>query len=417
MGSRYRSATFARHVGWSVPGRHAATTPDKPAYVMAATGEVITYAELDAAANRVAACCAAAGVRPGDHVALCMENHPRYLEVLWGCHYAGAIYTAASSRLTSAELAYIVERLRRQGVHHVDRPRRAAADIVDGPEHVTTRLMIDGTVDGFDALRGGRRRRSSPTPLPDESEGADMLYSSGTTGRPKGVKPAAGRSRSATATSLVDARQVLFGIGPDTVYLSPAPLYHAAPLRFTMTVQRLGGTCVVMEHFDAEEFLALDRALPRHRTPRSCPTMFVRMLKLPTRSERALRPVVAACRHPRRRAVPDRRSSEQMIEWWGPIIHEYYAGTEGNGFALLNSRGVAGPPRLGRPADHRHAAHLRRRRQRAARRRARHRSTSSGGDAVRVPQRPGEDARARAPPRAGPRSATSATSTTTATST
>ena len=102
------------------PGAFVDRQPDKPAFVMASTGAVTTFAELDAAANRLSRLLRAAGVQPGDHVAFCMENHPRYLEVAWGCHYAGAVYTAASSRLTSGELSYILARLRGQGLHHVE---------------------------------------------------------------------------------------------------------------------------------------------------------------------------------------------------------------------------------------------------------------------------------------------------------
>jgi acyl-CoA synthetase (AMP-forming)/AMP-acid ligase II len=91
------------------PGSFAATTPDKPAVIMAATGEVVTYAELDAEANRLSRVLRAAGLQPGDHVALCLENHPRFLSVIWGAHYAGLYYTAMSSRLTTEEMAYIID--------------------------------------------------------------------------------------------------------------------------------------------------------------------------------------------------------------------------------------------------------------------------------------------------------------------
>ncbi len=106
------------------PGAHVDSQPDKPAVVMASTGAVQTFAELDAAANRLSRVLRDAGVQPGDHVAICMENHPRYLEVAWGCHYAGAVYTAASSRLTSHELAYIIEDCGADGLHHVVRQSR-----------------------------------------------------------------------------------------------------------------------------------------------------------------------------------------------------------------------------------------------------------------------------------------------------
>ena len=181
-----------------------------------------------------------------------------------------------------------------------------------------------------------------------------------------------------------------FQMGPDTVYLSPAPLYHAAPLRFAMAVMRLGGTVVVMEHFDAEEFLAL---VEQHRITHTqlVPTMFVRMLKLPEAQRRAhdlssLRIAIhAAAPCP----VPVK---QQMIDWWGPIIWEYYAGTEGMGMTLVELRRLAGAPGHGGPRGGGRAAHLRRRRQRAAARRDRRRLLLRR-QGLRVPQRPGEDRR------------------------
>ena len=107
------------------PGAHAATTPDKAAVIMGETGAVTTYAELDAGANRLSQLLHAAGLRPGDHVAICMENHPRYFEVVWGCHYAGLVYTACSSRLTHAELAYIVNDCGGPRLHHLPHQGRA----------------------------------------------------------------------------------------------------------------------------------------------------------------------------------------------------------------------------------------------------------------------------------------------------
>ena len=317
------------------PGAHADSTPGKPAVVMAGSGAIVTYGELDEAANRLSRVLRAAGVQPGDHVAICMENHPRYLEVLWGCHYAGAVYTAASSRLTSGELAYIVDDCGARVVimsHHL---ADQAAAIVPSTPMVTTRLMLDGTIAGYDAYEEALAM-VAPGPLPDRVAGTDMLYSSGTTGRPKGV---AQTFRSApletSPTGVTSLAQILFGFGPDTVYLSPAPLYHAAPLRFTMAATAVGGTAVVMEHFDAEAYLA---AIDRYRVTATqvVPTMFVRLLKLPAEVRAgadvsSLRTVVhAAAPCP----VPVKRD---IIEWFGPVVHEYYAGTEGNGFVYCNS--------------------------------------------------------------------------------
>ena len=163
-----------------------------------------------------------------------------------------------------------------------------------------------------------------------------MLYSSGTTGQPKGVKTPLPDAALGETPGLVPLVTMLFGFNGDSVYLSPAPLYHSAPLRFNMTMQRLGGTSVIMEHFDAEEFLAL---IERYHITctQVVPTMFVRMLKLPeeTRTEYDVSSLASVVHAAAPCPVEVKR---QMIEWWGPIIHEYYAGTEGNGFVYCNSQ-------------------------------------------------------------------------------
>ena len=133
------------------PGDFASSTPDKPAVIMARSGQVISFAELDAGANRLSRLLRDAGLQPGDHVALCMENHPRYFEVLWGCHYAGLIYTACSSRLTSDELAYIINDCGAAAYITSIYKADQATDIVDKIPEVRVRLMLDGVVDGYEA--------------------------------------------------------------------------------------------------------------------------------------------------------------------------------------------------------------------------------------------------------------------------
>ncbi len=317
------------------PGDFAASSPDKPAVIMAGSGQVVTYADLDEEANRLSQLLRAAGLQPGDHVALCLENHPRFLSILWGAHYAGLYYTAMSSRLTTEEMAYILEDCGAQAfitsVHKADQ----AAELVDQMPGVKVRLMVDGAIDGYDPYEAALADQPSE-PLADRVEGTDMLYSSGTTGRPKGVKvalPVAPLGDGADAVTTLG--QLLFGANESTMYLSPAPLYHAAPLRFCRAVQRTGGTVVVMEHFDPEQYLAL---VEQHRITFSqvVPTMFIRMLKLPeaVRSRydvSSLGAIVHAA------APCPAEVKAQMIDWFGPIIHEYYAGTEGNGFVYCNS--------------------------------------------------------------------------------
>jgi long-chain acyl-CoA synthetase len=317
------------------PGKYAAVTPDKPAYVMGGSGHTVTYRELDDAANRLARVFAEAGLVPGDHVAICMENHPRYLEVVWGARYAGLIYTAASSRLTSGELAYIINDSAAKAFITSKYKADQALEIMADTPDVELRLMLDGVADGYDSYEEAVDRQPAEALPGPRIAGVDMLYSSGTTGLPKGVVVPNPKEQLEESPGLAGLLVGLFGFDDNVVYLSPAPLYHAAPLRFSMGVQAIGGTVIVMEHFDAEQFLALvDRYKVTHT--QVVPTMFVRMLKLPEEVRAkydvsSLKTVVhAAAPCP----VPVKR---QMIEWWGPVIHEYYAGTEGNGFVYCNS--------------------------------------------------------------------------------
>jgi acyl-CoA synthetase (AMP-forming)/AMP-acid ligase II len=317
------------------PGTFAATTPDKPATILGGSGEVVTYAQLDADANRLARYFHDLGLRPGDHVAFCLENHPRFFSVAWGAHYAGLIYTAISSRLTVEETEYIINDCEAQAFITSGYKADVAAALVDRMPRVKGRLIIDGNVDGYEPY-DEVVDPLSPEPLDDRVEGVDMLYSSGTTGRPKGVLPAVSQSPLGSAPSAVQALgQLLFGFDDEAVYLHPAPLYHSAPLRFCMAIHRCGGTVIATEHFDAEESLAL---IERHRVTTSqwVPTMFIRLLKLPdeVRARYDLSTLAAAVHA----AAPcPVEVKERMIEWWGPILHEYYAGTEGNGLTYCNS--------------------------------------------------------------------------------
>jgi len=329
------------------PGAHLAARPDHPAVIMSDSGWTQTYAELDAAANRLSRLFRAAGLQPGDHVALCLENHPRFMELVWGCEYAGLIYTAASARLTTDELAYVVDDCGARAFITSRYKADQAAAIVGTTPGVELRLMLDGVAAGHDSYEDAVAQHE-PTPLPDRVAGVDMLYSSGTTGRPKGVLPAfEAKPLEERVTGVTMLMQLLFGMDDTKVYLSPAPLYHAAPLRFCVATQSLGGTLVVMPNFDAEEYLAAIEKFGATHT-QVVPTMFVRMLKLPdeVRAKYDVSSLEAVIHAAAPCPVPVKR---QMIEWWGPVIHEYYAGTEGNGFVYCNSEDwLAHPGTVGR---------------------------------------------------------------------
>ena len=295
---------------------------------------VYTYAQLDAAANRVSQLMRHHGLQVGDHVAICVENHPRFFEIVWGCHYAGLIYTACSSRLTSEELAYIVNDCGAKVFITSKYKADQAAEIQDRLPEVHLRLMLDGTIDGFDSFENLVALQPDE-PLDDRVDGSDMLYSSGTTGRPKGVSLGRPQNSLGSPQPLVTLGQFLMSMTDSMVYLSPAPLYHAAPLRWIMTVHRIGGTAVVMDHFDPEEFLKnVEQFSVTHS--QTVPTMFVRMLKLP--DEVRSRYDISSLQCVFHAAAPcPIEVKNRMIEWFGPIIHEYYAGSEGNGFVYCNS--------------------------------------------------------------------------------
>jgi long-chain acyl-CoA synthetase len=209
-----------------------------------------------------------------------------------------------------------------------------AAELLECTPAIRARYSVNGALPSHAAWEPARNAQPISR-IPDECAGRDMLYSSGTTGRPKGVKTELLNEAIDAASTLTLVAQKLYGLGSDSIYLSPAPLYHAAPLRFNMSVMRHGGTSVIMEHFDAEEALAL---IEHHGITHSqwVPTMFVRLLKLPPE-------VRSRYRHDTLRVAIHAAApcpvqvKEAMIDWWGPVLFEYYAGTEGNGFVACTS--------------------------------------------------------------------------------
>ena len=179
---------------------------------MAGSGFTQTFAELDAAANRLSRVLRAVGVQPGDHVAICMENHDRNFEIVWGCHYAGAVYTACSSRLTGSELRYVVNDCGAKVFITSKYKADQAAEIVADTPDVAARLMVDGTIPGYDSYEAAVGSQLSE-PLDEvRIAGTDMLYSSGTTGRPKGVtREFASTPLEATPGGVAPLLQILFG--------------------------------------------------------------------------------------------------------------------------------------------------------------------------------------------------------------
>jgi acyl-CoA synthetase (AMP-forming)/AMP-acid ligase II len=329
------------------PGMHAGSTPEKPAYIMADSGEIVTYGDLEDISNRCANLFRAHGLKAGDGIAMCLENHPRFLAICWGAHRAGLTYTCVATHLTGDEATYIVNDCGAR-IFIGSPARSAVAEAVRAGETMVEHwYSVDQATDGFSSLDTALDGQPA-MPVPDESEGSDMLYSSGTTGRPKGVRTQLVHEPLGTPSPGLQLLSHLYQLSPAAVYLSPAPLYHAAPLRFTMSFLRYGATAVIMERFDPERALDL---IEKYRCTHSqwVPTMFVRMLKLSddVRERADLTSLKYAIHAAAPCPVPIKH---RMIDWWGPILREYYAGTEGNGITVIDSEDwLDHPGSVGRP--------------------------------------------------------------------
>lgn len=331
------------------PGKWAAETPDKAAVVMAGSGAQLTYRELNRRSCQLAQLWHSAGLRPGDHVCILMENNIRFFEVYWAAIRSGLYFTTINRYLKVDEAAYIVNDSGAKALTTSIVMADVASQIPALAPQCSVLLSVDGRVDGFDEYESAVAGQPE-TPLADQPRGETMLYSSGTTGRPKGIKrPLSGASiddevAGAAVTALLSG---LFAVDSSTVYLSPAPLYHSAPLGFTTSTQALGGTTVIMEAFDPAEAL---RHLDTHRITHSqwVPTMFSRMLKLPpeqlTGHDWSTHKVAVHAAAPCPVEV-----KKKMFDLWGPIIYEYYAGTELNGFVFCGPQDwLAHPGTVGR---------------------------------------------------------------------
>lgn len=313
------------------PSVHARNHPEKPAVIMA-DGRTLSYRELDEESNRFAQLLRARGLQIGDTVAISLENRPEYFSLVWGAQRAGLVFVAISCRLAAPEIAYIAQDSGAKLLVSSTYLNKVLDEVAALAPSVP-QLRLGGV--GVHDLEAELAKMPA-TAIADERAGGDMLYSSGTTGKPKGVRvpmpedPAIG-----APTSLMMVASEVFGFTKDSVYLSPAPLYHAAPLRWSMGVHRLGGTVVVMDKFDPEHALQL---IEKYKITDSqwVPTHFVRLLKLPeeVRTKYDISSLKCAIHAAAPCPIPVKHA---MIDWWGPILKEYYAGTEGNGFTFIGS--------------------------------------------------------------------------------
>jgi long-chain acyl-CoA synthetase len=315
---------------------HAAQTPDKPAIIVPGMAP-LTYRELDEGSWRLARFLVGCGLRPGESVAILMENRPEYVMAQWAVRRAGLNYVLLNTRLTLGEIQYIVDDAKAAALV----TSAAYADLVQRLPGPGIRVSVDG---GPGCIAAPTLEWVSTEPLLGRPLGGDLMYSSGTTGRPKGIKTAIGGEVGAIM-------QRMYGLTHADVYLSPAPMCHTAPARTVAGLMALGMTVVLMPSFDPIAFLGL---VEEHRVTitQVVPTMFVRMLRLP--EEDRLRHDVSSLRTVLHNAAPCPVAvKEQMIEWWGPILHESFAATEGNGFTHVTTeewlahKGTVGRAALG----------------------------------------------------------------------
>ena len=334
------------------PAVHARSRPQQPAFIMATSGETVTYAELERRSNRLAHFLRASGLRRLDHYAIFMENNARYIECCCAGERAGLYYTCVNSYLTAEETAYILDNSESKVLITSMAKRDVALEAMAQCPRVERCLVADGPGDGSRMVNLDAAVSGFPdTPIPDETLGVAMLYSSGTTGRPKGILRPLPETLPGQALPVFDFMVEFWRFREGTIHLSPAPLYHTAPLVAVALTIRMGGTAIIMEHFDPEQFLGL---VERYRVTHSLlvPTMFSRMLKLPEAARR--RYDVSSLETAFHGAAPcPVQVKEQMIDWWGPIIYEYYGATEGHGLTACDSaewlahRGTVGRVLLG----------------------------------------------------------------------
>ena len=327
---------------------HAQATPDKPAVIMYPSGTVVTFGELEARANQLAHLFRQHGLREGDAVAILMENNEHYHTMMWAARRAGLYYVPINSHLTAAEAAYIIDNSSAKAIIGSAALRPVLEQLGDHLPNGLPELLIitNGSLQGWlgypECVAG-----QPDTPISDEIEGDLLQYSSGTTGRPKGIKRPLPHLPPSQAPGLM-TMLVSVWANPEGVYLSPAPLYHTAPSVWSMTFQAAGIPVVVMERFDAEGTLD---AIAKHRVTHAqfVPVMFTRMLKLPEAVRNAYD--LSSLERVMHAAAPcPVEIKKQMIDWWGPIVDEYYASSEAHGSTLITAEDwLAHPGSVGKP--------------------------------------------------------------------
>jgi fatty-acyl-CoA synthase len=321
---------------------------NKPAVILHPSGTVISFGELEARANRLAHRFRQAGLREGDAVAILMENNEHIHAVMWAARRSGLYYVPINTHLTASEAAYIVDNSNAKAIIGSAALRDTCAGLAEHlPGGLPDLLMIaGGDLPGWECYPECVADQPD-TPIDDEREGDLLQYSSGTTGRPKGIKRELPHVPPDAAPGMMSAL-IDYWMDRDSVYLSPAPIYHTAPSVWSMSAQAGGVTTVVMEKFEPEA--ALD-AIQRYRVTHGqfVPAMFTRMLKLPESVRNSYD--ISSLKRVMHAAAPcPVQIKKQMMDWWGPIVDEYYASSEAIGSTLIAAEDwLAHPGSVGKP--------------------------------------------------------------------
>lgn len=315
-------------------GTHAEAHPEKPAIVSAETGEFLTYRQLNLRSVQLANYLHGLGLRRGDHIALMMENRLCFPEIMWAALRSGLYVTAINRYSTADEAAYIVNDSTSKAVVVSEKYAAVASDLDQRIPACKIRLMVGGTIDGW--LDYDTALADQPaSPLMEQWLGEAMVYTSGTTGRPKGIKRPLRNLHVDEGGYRLLGRMSWYGFSGETIFLSTAPFYHAAPINYSIGVHFLGGTVIMMERFDAEAAL---RTIERYRVTHSqwVPTMFVRLLRLPAEVRNAydLSSLKVAMHGAGPCAIDVKR---EMIDWWGNRVIEYYGASEGLGSTFIGA--------------------------------------------------------------------------------
>jgi long-chain acyl-CoA synthetase len=305
--------------------------PDKPAIIVGE--EAMSYRDLDIGSRAAAASLRRCGLALGDVVAILAPNGAAFFVAAWAAQRSGLYYTPIGRHLKPAEIAYILSDSGAKALFVESSLAGLAAEALQElpPAATPSCFGLGGLIEGTATIDD----HASGDADGEDVEGGDLLYTSGTTGRPKGVKRPLDFGPLGTDTRRVSRLRDLFEMGTDTVFYTPAPIYHAAPLRFAMTVLRMGATLVIDRKFDPATALA---TIAQRGATHSqwVPTMFVRLLQLPESQRAAFQ--APAHRKAIHSGAPCSASVKRaMIGWWGPILHEYYSGTESAGFTHATS--------------------------------------------------------------------------------